>query len=209
MATRQTSRRRARPKSATGSAPAAEARLQARGGTRKRATSRQAGRSAAGAKPSVPAAAPRTLPDIEVEVTGGRRLRLADLKGRNVVIYFYPKDDTPGCTAEGCAIRDRYADFQRYDAVVLGVSRDGLASHERFKAKYGFPFELVSDADERLCRLFGVIREKTLYGRKHLGVERSTFLYDRRGVLHREFRGVKVNGHAEELLAELAGLQES
>ncbi len=122
------------------------------------------------------------------------------------MIYFYPKDDTPGCTAEGCDIRDRYADFQRRDAVVLGVSRDSLASHERFKAKYGFPFELVSDADERLCRLFGVIREKTLYGRKYLGVDRSTFLYDRHGRLHREWRGVKVSGHAEEVLAELQRL---
>ncbi len=153
--------------------------------------------------------APRVLPDIEVEVTGGQRLRLADLKGRNVVIYFYPKDDTPGCTAEGCDIRDRYADFCARDTVVLGVSRDDLASHERFKAKYGFPFELVSDPDEQLCRLFGVIRNKSLYGKKYLGIDRSTFLYDKRGVLRREFRGVKVSGHADELLAELAKLQES
>jgi peroxiredoxin Q/BCP len=154
-------------------------------------------------------AAPATLPDLEVETTGGRRLSLASLKGRPVVIYFYPKDDTPGCTAEGCDIRDHYGEFERRGAVVLGVSRDSLASHERFKAKYGFPFDLVSDSDERLCRLFGVMREKSLYGRRYLGVERSTFLYGRDGRLVREWRGVKVAGHAEELLAALDQLPAS
>jgi peroxiredoxin Q/BCP len=146
--------------------------------------------------------APRTLPTLAVETTAGP-LPLSELKGRNVILYFYPKDDTPGCTAEGCDIRDRFADFGRRDAVVLGVSRDSIPAHERFRDKYRFPFELVSDPDGKLCRLFGVMKRKTLYGRSYLGIERSTFVYDRSGALRKEIRGVKVAGHADELLREL------
>lgn len=146
------------------------------------------------------------LPPLEVETTGGQRLRLSDLKGRNVVLYFYPKDDTPGCTTEGCEIRDHYDEFEQHEAVVYGVSRDPLASHERFKARYSFPFELIADPDEKLCRAFGVMREKSLYGRSYLGVERSTFVFDKAGLLRKEFRGVKVPGHVEQVLDELRRL---
>jgi len=155
------------------------------------------------AKPTAAAAKITKLPDLEVATTGGGRLRLSDLKGKNVVLYFYPKDDTPGCTTEGCAIRDRYGDFQRTDTVVLGVSRDSLASHEKFKAKFSFPFELISDPDETLCRTFDVMRKKSLYGREYIGVERSTFVFDKQGKLRQEYRGVKVDGHADELLSVL------
>jgi peroxiredoxin Q/BCP len=152
---------------------------------------------------AAPAKTPASLPDIELETTGGRRLNLSSLAGKNVVLYFYPKDDTPGCTTEGCDIRDRFAQFQRHDTVVLGVSRDSVASHEKFKSKFGFPFELVSDPDEKLCRRFDVIRKKSLYGREYMGVDRSTFVFDKQGKLRKEYRGVKVDGHADELLAVL------
>lgn len=142
----------------------------------------------------------KSLPPIDIQTTGGERLRLSDLKGKRVVLYFYPKDDTPGCTLEGCDIRDRHREFTRRNAVVLGVSRDSLAAHERFKSKYGFPFELVSDPDEKLCHAFSVIKEKSLYGRKYLGVERSTFVFDETGKLRQAFRGVKVPGHVQQLL---------
>lgn len=147
-----------------------------------------------------------SLPDMEVETTSGGRLNLASLKGRNVVLYFYPKDDTPGCTTEGCEIRDRYADFERHDTVVYGVSRDGVDSHERFKAKFGFPFELIADPDEKLCRAFGVIQQKSLYGRSYMGVDRSTFIFDRNGALRKEFRNVKAAGHADQILEEIRKL---
>ena len=147
--------------------------------------------------------APASLPNIEVQATGGQRFRLSDLRGRTVILYFYPKDDTPGCTQEGCDIRDNFPDFKIRDVVVYGVSRDPVASHEKFKGKYGFPFELISDPDERMCRAFGVMQPKSLYGRPYIGVERSTFVYDRNGQLRRELRGVKVPGHVAELLMEL------
>jgi thioredoxin-dependent peroxiredoxin len=161
------------------------------------------------AKRKPPAAAmPRVaaLPNLEAETTGGGRVRLSDLKGKNVVLYFYPKDDTPGCTTEGCDIRDRYADFQKLDTVVYGISRDGIDSHERFRAKFGFPFELIADPDEKLCRAFGVIQQKSLYGRTYLGVDRSTFLFDKTGVLRKSFRGAKVPGHVDQVLEELRKL---
>ncbi|MBI3898044.1 MAG: peroxiredoxin [Gammaproteobacteria bacterium] len=147
-----------------------------------------------------------TLPDVEVATTNGGRLQLSSLKGKNVVLYFYPKDDTPGCTTEGCDIRDRYTDFQNLETVVLGVSRDDLDSHERFKAKFGFPFELVTDPEEKLCQLLGVIQEKQNYGRTYMGIDRSTFVFDKEGKLRKEWRGVKVPGHAEELLEEIRKL---
>ena len=146
------------------------------------------------------------LPNIDTETTSGGRVLLSDLKGNNVVLYFYPKDDTPGCTTEGCDIRDRYADFRRLDTIVYGISRDGIDSHERFKAKFGFPFELIADPDEKLCRAFGVIQQKSLYGRTYLGVDRSTFIFDKAGMLRKSFRGVKVPGHVDQVLEELRKL---
>ncbi len=153
------------------------------------------------------AVAGKPVPDAELPITGGKTLRLHDLKGQYTVLYFYPKDNTPGCTLEGQDFRDQHAQFKKLKTVIYGVSRDSLASHEKFKAKLKFPFELVSDPDERLCRLFDVIREKSLYGKKYMGVDRSTFILDKDGVLRREFRGVKVKGHVDEVLEEIRQLQ--
>jgi len=141
----------------------------------------------------------KKVPDFTVESTGGS-FRLSDHKGKNVVIYFYPRDNTPGCTREGQDFRDNIAKFRHNKTVVVGVSRDSLASHEKFKAKQAFPFELLSDKDEKLCKLFDVIKEKNLYGKKVMGVERSTFLIDADGKLRREWRKVKVDGHVGEVL---------
>src|SRR5690606_33281088 len=132
--------------------------------------------------------------------TGGKTWKLADAAGEKLVIYFYPKDMTTGCTRESQDFRDLHTAFRRARVRVVGVSRDSLASHEKFKAKERLPFELLSDEDGKLCRLFDVIREKSLYGRKFMGIERSTFLIDAEGILRREWRKVKVNGHAEEVL---------
>lgn len=139
-------------------------------------------------------------PDFKCPATGDQTIHLKSLRGKKVVIYFYPKDSTPGCTTEGQDFRDLHAKFKRQSAVILGVSRDSLASHEKFKAQQKFPFELLSDPDEVLCRKFDVIKEKTLYGRKFMGIERSTFLIDERGKLREEWRKVKVEGHAAEVL---------
>jgi len=148
----------------------------------------------------------KAVPDFELPATGDKSVRLSDLKGRNVVLYFYPKDDTPGCTREGQDFRDHHQTLKRLHAAVLGVSRDSMKSHEKFRDEQCFPFDLLSDRDERLCRMFDVIREKNMYGRKVLGVERSTFLIDRQGVLRREWRKVKVEGHVEEVIAALRDL---
>lgn len=153
------------------------------------------------------AAAGKPVPDLEAPATGGNTLRLHDLKGKFTVLYFYPKDDTPGCTLEGQDFRDKHGEFRKLKADIYGVSRDSLASHEKFKAKFKFPFELVSDEDEKLCRAFDVIKEKSLYGKKYMGVDRSTFILDQDGVLRREFRGVKVKGHVDEVLEEIRNLQ--
>ena len=126
--------------------------------------------------------------------------RLSDHAGHPVVLYFYPKDNTPGCTTEGAAFRDLHPEFRKLGAVVAGVSRDSLKSHESFKAKMGFPFPLISDPDEALCTRFGVIKMKNMYGKKVRGIERSTFVVDKAGNLAREWRAVKVPGHAEEVL---------
>lgn len=147
------------------------------------------------------------VPDFTAEVTGGKTLRLEDLKGHNVILYFYPKDNTPGCTQEGIDFRDHYPEFAAHDAVILGVSRDSLKSHESFKAKHRLPFELISDPDEALCNLFGVIRLKNMYGKPVRGIERSTFLIDRTGHLVREWRKVAVKGHAQQVLEALHGLE--
>lgn len=142
----------------------------------------------------------RQAPDFKCPATGDQTIHLKSLRGKKVVIYFYPKDSTPGCTTEGQDFRDLHAKFKRQSVVILGVSRDSLASHEKFKGKQNFPFELLSDPDEVLCRKFDVIKEKTLYGRKFMGIERSTFLIDERGKLREEWRKVKVKGHAAEVL---------
>ncbi len=142
----------------------------------------------------------KPVPDFESAATGGKTIRLSDLRGRHVVLYFYPKDNTPGCTLEGQDFRDRHAAFKRAKTVILGVSRDSVKSHESFCEKQGFPFDLLSDADEKLCVLFDVIRMKNMYGKQVRGIERSTFLIDSEGVLRREWRKVKVEGHADEVL---------
>lgn len=139
----------------------------------------------------------RVVGDFSAATTSDKTMRLKDLRGKNVVIYFYPKDSTPGCTTEGRDFAALHAKFRRRNTVIFGVSRDSIASHEKFKAKQGFPFELISDPDEKVCRKFDVIREKTLYGRKFMGVVRSTFLIDADGKLRGEWRNVKVKGHAD------------
>ena len=140
-------------------------------------------------------------PDLELKITGERTTRLSDYRGRNLVLYFYPKASTPGCTQEGQDFRDAAEAFAAANTVILGASRDSLKAQEGFKSKQAFPFDLVADTDEALCRAFDVIKVKKMYGRESLGVERSTFLIDTAGVLRREWRGVKVKGHVEEVLA--------
>jgi peroxiredoxin Q/BCP len=152
------------------------------------------------------AAVGKKVADFTLPSTGGKPWRLSDARGRALVVYFYPKDNTSGCTSEGIAFGDLHDAFRKAKSVVVGVSPDSLASHEKFKAKHGFPFELLSDEDKRACALFGVWKEKSMYGRKYMGVERSTFLIDGEGVLRREWRKVKVNGHAEEVLAAVRDL---
>lgn len=148
----------------------------------------------------------KKVPDFELPATGDQNIKLSQFKGQNLVLYFYPKDSTPGCTKEGQAFRDDYNKFERANTVVLGVSRDSVKSHENFKAKQEFPFELLSDQDEALCTLFDVIKMKNMYGKQVRGIERSTFLIDAKGVLRREWRKVKVDGHAEEVLAAVKEL---
>ena len=141
------------------------------------------------------------IPNFSLPATGGTPFDLAAQAGKTVVIYFYPKDSTPGCTTQGQNFRDRHDQFAAANAVILGISRDSLKSHENFKTKQAFPFELGSDADEAVCNLFGVIKQKMMYGKQCRGIERSTFIIDGQGVLRREWRGVKVPGHVEEVLA--------
>lgn len=139
--------------------------------------------------------APFSLPS-----TGDKTVSLKDFKGTNLVIYFYPKDSTPGCTLEGQDFRDRFDAFRKANTEILGVSRDGLTAHEKFKAKQDFPFDLLSDEDETLCRQFDVIHEKNMYGRKVMGIVRSTFLIDGKGMLRKEWRKVRVKGHVDDVL---------
>jgi peroxiredoxin Q/BCP len=140
------------------------------------------------------------VPDFELPATGNQRFRLSAFKGHPFVIYFYPKDDTPGCAMEGADFRDLHPEFVKAKVSVFGVSRDSLASHERFKAKMNFPFELISDPDEKACAIFDVVKMKNMYGRQVRGVVRSTFVIDRAGTIAREWRGVKVPNHAREVL---------
>ncbi|WPP47638.1 peroxiredoxin [Pseudomonas sp. AN-1] len=154
----------------------------------------------------MPVAIDSPVADFQVQATSGQQVVLSALRGKQVVLYFYPKDSTPGCTTEGQNFRDRHAEFATAGTLVFGVSRDGLRSHENFKCKQEFPFELISDADEQLCQLFEVIKPKKLYGKEYLGIERSTFLIDRDGVLRQEWRGVKVPGHVDTVLAAARAL---
>jgi peroxiredoxin Q/BCP len=151
----------------------------------------------------------KKVPQFSLPATGEQNISLGNFKGMNVVLYFYPKDSTPGCTREGQDFRDNYTKFKRQNTVVLGVSRDSLKSHENFKAKQGFQFELLSDKDEELCKLFDVIKMKNMYGKKVRGIERSTFLIDSHGKLRQEWRKVKVDGHAEEVLTAVKELNKS
>ena len=146
------------------------------------------------------------IKNFSLPATGQQNISLDDLRGKNVVLYFYPKDSTPGCTTEGQDFRDRIDAFTKANTVILGVSRDSMKRHENFKAKQSFPFELLSDEDESLCKQFDVIKLKKLYGKEYLGIDRSTFLIDTEGKLVREWRSVKVKGHVEEVLASAQNL---
>lgn len=146
------------------------------------------------------------LPKLTLAASGGSDVDLTSFKGKPLVVYFYPKDNTPGCTQEGTDFRDLYRQFQKAGAEIFGISRDSVRSHENFIEKYKFPFTLLSDPDEVACKAFDTIREKSLYGRKYLGVDRSTFLFDAAGKLVREWRSVKVKGHAYEVLDAVKSL---
>ncbi|NBO10161.1 MAG: peroxiredoxin [Methylophilaceae bacterium] len=147
-----------------------------------------------------------TIQDFELPSTSGKTFRLSEHRGKTVVIYFYPKDSTPGCTTQGQQFRDHYAEFSKANAEIFGISRDSLKSHENFKAKFEFPFELLSDTEELACKLFDVIKMKKMYGKEVRGIERSTFVINSEGALIREWRGVKVDGHIPEVLAFIRSL---
>ena len=148
----------------------------------------------------------KKIPAFTAQATGGTLIVSKELVGEPLVLYFYPRDDTPGCTLEGQAFRDTHAKFRKLKVRVLGVSRDTMTAHEKFKAKFAFPFELVADPEEKLCELFDVMRDKNMYGKKVRGIERSTFLFDANGTLRREWRKVTVKGHVEEVLKVVAAL---
>ena len=149
----------------------------------------------------------KKVKNFTLPATGDQSLSLADFKDKTLVLYFYPKDNTPGCTLEGQDFRDAHDKFRRAGAAILGVSRDSVRVHEGFRAKHDFPFHLLSDSDETLCRQFDVIREKNMYGRKVMGVERSTFVIDGSGVLRHQWRKVKVKGHVDEVLQAVKALK--
>jgi peroxiredoxin Q/BCP len=140
------------------------------------------------------------IPDFELPSTSNKTFRLSAAFGKNLVIYFYPKDNTPGCTTEGQDFRDAYPEFLKLDYDIVGISRDSIKSHENFKTKMDFPFELLSDADETACKLFDVMKMKNMYGKQVRGIERSTFVVDAKGVLRKEWRGVKITDHVQEVL---------
>ena len=148
----------------------------------------------------------KKCPSFSGECTNEVTLTNKDFNDKNLVIYFYPKDSTPGCTTEGQDFRDNYDEFQKYETEIIGVSRDNIKSHENFKLKQSFPFELLSDPDEKMCRSFDVMKMKSMYGREYLGVDRSTFLIDKNGKVLKEWRSVKVKGHVAEVLGEVKAL---
>ena len=145
----------------------------------------------------------KAVPNFKGIITNDLIFDLSDYKGQNIIIYFYPKDNTPGCTKEGEDFRDLFEHFKKNNTLILGVSRDSIASHDKFSNKYNFPFNLISDENEKICKLFDVIKEKNMYGRKYMGIERSTFLIDQKGILVNEWRKVKVKGHVEQVLEAL------
>ena len=146
-------------------------------------------------------------PDFTLPTDGVRKVSLKALKGKTVVLYFYPRDDTPGCTAEACAFRDSLPDFSKVKAEVIGISRDPVASHEKFKKKFKLPFPLASDEDGKVTEAYGVWVEKSMYGKKYMGIERATFLIDGKGIIRDIWRKVKVDGHADEVLAAAEALK--
>ncbi len=148
------------------------------------------------------------MQDFSLPATSGKTFKWPDARGKKLVVYFYPKDDTPGCTTEGMDFRDRYAEFQRLGAEIVGISRDSLKSHESFKCKLALPFELLSDSEETVCKLFDVIKPKNMYGKEVMGIQRSTFLFDEAGQLIHEWRGISSGGHAQDVLDTLKSLVE-
>lgn len=148
----------------------------------------------------------KIAPNFKLPATGDKDVEIKSLRGKNVVLYFYPKDNTPGCTTEGQDFGASYVKFKRKNTIVLGISRDTVASHEKFREKFNFPFDLLADTDEKACKLYDVIKEKTMYGRKHMGIVRSTFLIDATGKLRREWIKVKVKGHVDEVLEAVNSL---
>ena len=143
----------------------------------------------------------KTVPDFELPATSGHSFKLSDYIGKNLIVYFYPKDSTPGCTTQGMEFRDLYSEFQAANTEIVGVSRDSLKSHENFKVKFSFPFELLSDSEEKACQIFDVIKMKNMYGKQVRGIQRSTFVINKKGVVIQEWRKVKVADHVEEVLA--------
>jgi|TARA_B110000908_G_scaffold71685_1_gene86523 peroxiredoxin Q/BCP len=143
----------------------------------------------------------KTVPDFELPATSGHSFKLSDYIGKNLIVYFYPKDSTPGCTTQGMEFRDLYSEFQAANTEIVGVSRDSLKSHENFKVKFSFPFELLSDSEEKACQIFDVIKIKNMYGKQVRGIQRSTFVINKNGVVIQEWRKVKVADHVEEVLA--------
>ena len=149
----------------------------------------------------------KPVKNFQAAATSNTSFQLSDYTGKsNLVLYFYPKDNTPGCTTEGQHFRDAYPDFQAHDTEIFGISRDTMRKHENFKEKQSFPFELISDEDEAVCKLFDVIKRKKLYGKEYLGIERSTFLIDKKGILRQEWRKVKVKGHVDEVMEAVKSL---
>ena len=143
------------------------------------------------------------IPDLTVTTTKNQELKLRDLNGKKLVLYFYPKDNTPGCTQEGKDFTEHYSEFQSLNTEIFGISKDSLKKHSNFIAKYDFPFDLIADTEEELCQAMDVIKEKNMYGKKYMGIERSTFIFDETGTLTHEFRKVRAKGHVDEILATL------
>jgi peroxiredoxin Q/BCP len=149
----------------------------------------------------------KPLPEFESQATGGTVVSNQSYQGKILILFFYPKDNTPGCTTEAMGFRDKYKEFTDAGAVIFGVSRDNMKSHEAFKEQLALPFELIADTEEKLCHMFGVVKNKLMYGKKVKGIERSTFLVDDQGILQQEWRGLKVDGHVDEVLKAVKALK--